>query len=202
MQFIHIFPAQGNGFRGSNFGSQCTGGTFVYKGPGNDSSKNQLQSSCPDMIADLPICKWQYGKKIILSLGGATNTYQLTGGADGLAFADFLWGAFGPKTAAWDNAGKPRPFDGPSGQAIAVDGFDFNIEHPSTGKFFSSIFYTPHSQKPLDNSEGYIALINRLRSLFPSSNYLITGAPQCVVPDTNMGTMISQAKFDILYIRK
>jgi chitinase len=44
-----------------------------------------------------------------------------------------LWGAFGPQTAAWVSAGKPRPFDGPNGQAVEVDGFDFDIEYPSSG---------------------------------------------------------------------
>jgi chitinase len=86
------------------------------------------------MVADIPVCQSTYGKKIILSLGGASNTYQLTGAAAGVAFADFLWGAFGPQTAAWLAAKSPRPFDGPQGQAVEVDGFDFDIELPSSGK--------------------------------------------------------------------
>jgi chitinase len=47
-------------------------------------------------------------------------------------------------------------------------------------------------------------MIKQLRLLFatnPCKEYLITGAPQCSVPDTNMGTMISQAQFDILWIQ-
>lgn len=46
-------------------------------------------------------------------------------------------------------------------------------------------------------------MINRLRALFPLSKkrYIITGAPQCIVPDANMGRMITGAKFDILYIQ-
>lgn len=90
------------------------------------------------MVADIPVCQNTYGKKILLSLGGGTNTYQLTGAADGIAFADFLWGAFGPRTAAWLAAGKPRPFDGVNGQEVEVDGFDFDIETPSTGEFKST----------------------------------------------------------------
>jgi chitinase len=86
------------------------------------------------MVADIPVCQSTYKKKILLSLGGGTNTYQLTGAENGVAFANFLWGAFGPQTASWLNAGKPRPFDGPSKQAVEVDGFDFDIEFPSTGK--------------------------------------------------------------------
>lgn len=144
-------------------------------------------TSCPTINADIPICQAQYGKKIILSLGGGLQTYQLTGAADGVAFADFLWGAFGPQDAAWIKAGKPRPFDGTDGTAVVVDGFDFDIEFPST-----------------DNAAGYIAMINRLRTLFNSytgKQFLITGAPQCATPDANMNSMIVAAQFDILFIQ-
>jgi chitinase len=46
-------------------------------------------------------------------------------------------------------------------------------------------------------------MINRLRDNFKgaSKQYLITGAPQCLVPDNNMGQMISQAKFDIIWVQ-
>lgn len=143
--FVNVFPAQGNGYPGTNFGNQCWGGTYVYQGPGNDSSKNQLQSSCPQIVADIPVCQNTYGKKIILSLGGATNTYQLSGAANGTAFADFLWGAFGPQTPAWLAAGKPRPLDGPNNSSVEVDGFDFDIEHPSAGMFQFQSFISPDS---------------------------------------------------------
>jgi len=46
-------------------------------------------------------------------------------------------------------------------------------------------------------------MIKRLREHFrgTSKQYLITGAPQCVVPDANMGQMITYAKFDIIWIQ-
>ncbi|RDW75900.1 glycoside hydrolase family 18 protein [Coleophoma crateriformis] len=186
LAFVDVFPAQGNGYPGTSFGNQCWGDPYVYSGPGNTPTNNSLQAVCPQMVADIPICQNTYGKKVILSLGGGTNGYQLTGAANGIAFADFLWGAFGPQTTAWVVAGKPRPFDGAQGQAVEVDGFDFDIELPST-----------------DSSAGYIAMIKRLRSNFATAKktYLITGAPQCVVPDPNMATMISGAQFDILWIQ-
>ncbi|PMD16786.1 carbohydrate-binding module family 50 protein [Hyaloscypha hepaticicola] len=184
--FVNYFPAQGNGFPGDNFGNQCSGPPYVYAGPGNDPADNQLQSNCPNLVADIPVCQAQYGKKIVLSLGGGIDTYGLTGAANGTAFADFLWGAFGPQTKAWLKEGLPRPFDGPNNQAVEVDGFDFDIEFPSS-----------------DNQAGYIAMIKRLRQHFGSASkkYIITGAPQCVVPDANMGQMITYAKFDIIWIQ-
>lgn len=46
-------------------------------------------------------------------------------------------------------------------------------------------------------------MIKRLRQLFngASKQYLITGAPQCVIPDANMAQMIIQAKFDIIWVQ-
>lgn len=105
----------------------------MYPGPGPDPSEDQLQSQCPLINEDIPLCQKTHGKKIILSLGGATATYALNGTLSGVAFADFLWGAFGPQTADWLAQGLPRPFDGPNGEAVEVDGFDYDIEHPSTG---------------------------------------------------------------------
>ena len=46
-------------------------------------------------------------------------------------------------------------------------------------------------------------MINRLRSHYAtqSNPYLITGAPQCVVPDANMGEMIDKVEFDVLLVQ-
>ena len=131
--FLDVFPAQGNGYPGTNFGNQCWGAPYVYAGPGNNPSLNQLQSQCPNLAADIPVCQTTYSKKIILSLGGSSQTYQLSGAAAGVAFADFLWGAFGPRNATWIADGQPRPFDGPNAESVEVDGFDFDIEIPSPG---------------------------------------------------------------------
>jgi chitinase len=135
--FVNVFPAQGNGFPGDNFGNQCWGPAYVYSGPGNNTSLNKLQSECPQLAADIPVCQSTFGKKIILSLGSASATYQLTGAAEGTAFANFLWGAFGPQTASWIQSGLPRPFDGLNNLAVEVDGFDFDIEYAPTGTCFS-----------------------------------------------------------------
>ncbi len=134
---MHIFPAQGNGYPGDNFGNKCFGSTYTAPGYNgvDDPSKDSLQSQCPTINQDIPICQSTYGKKIILSLGGGTSTYQLTGAADGENFADFLWGAFGPQTSSWISQGLPRPFDGADGSAVEVDGFDFDIETAPSGMF-------------------------------------------------------------------
>lgn len=146
---MNSFPAQGNGLPGFVAGAHgCWGGAY-YQGPGyngiNNPLDNVLAVQCPEIQQDIPLCQ-QLGKKILLSLGGAAefSNYQLTGAADGVNFAEFLWGAYGPYNQTWINlnpATNIRPFDrGPSnldlssGYQIDIDGFDFDIERAPTGK--------------------------------------------------------------------
>ena len=46
-------------------------------------------------------------------------------------------------------------------------------------------------------------MIQRLRSHFPGADkeYIITGAPQCIVLDADMGNMIAATKFDIICVQ-
>ncbi|KAJ4397001.1 hypothetical protein N0V93_001225 [Gnomoniopsis smithogilvyi] len=67
---------------------------------------------------------------------------------------------------------------------VFVNGFDFDIE--------------------LNNgySQYYPAMISKLRDLFtedPDNEYYITGAPQCPIPEPNMGVIIENATFDYLW---
>ncbi|QSZ31261.1 hypothetical protein DSL72_000824 [Monilinia vaccinii-corymbosi] len=196
LAFMNVFPAQGDGYPAENFGNACYGQPIFTPGPGYplgdvDTSKDQLYVQCPGIQEGIPYCQ-SLGKKILLSLGGASTTYQLTGAADGQYFADFLWGSYGLFKQSWLDAGGIRPMDGgyygtDPNIHIDIDGFDFDIEIT-----------------PTDSSEGYIAMINRLREHFaenPSKKYFISGAPQCPIPEPNMGAMIAGAKFDLLWIQ-
>ena len=46
-------------------------------------------------------------------------------------------------------------------------------------------------------------MASRLRTHFKTANktYLLTSAPQCVVPDANMGNLISAVSFDIIWVQ-
>ena len=125
---------------GENFGNKCYGDSY-YQGPGNDPAENQLPTRCPTVQEDIPYCQQTRNKKILLSLGGASSTYALTGADEGIALADFLWGAYGPLTDDWVAAGGLRPLDRSSTNTdtsaeyqIDIDGFDFDIEYTSSGK--------------------------------------------------------------------
>lgn len=198
-----MFPQDGNGFPGTNFGNQCS--DEAYEGPGyngaNSPGNNHLMK-CPKLAQDLQACRSSSpGKKILLSLGGGTGTYNLNGAADGTNFASLLWNMFG----AGQKEGIPRPFDY-NNVAFSVDGFDFDIEYPAT-----------------DNSEGYKALVTELRRLFGTAssssvsaagsnsttsnssystgNYYLTASPQCVVPDANLKDMLSVSRWDMMFIQ-
>lgn len=53
-------------------------------------------------------------------------------------------------------------------------------------------------------SQYYPAMIATLRENFatdPENTYYITGAPQCPIPEPNMGIIIGNATFDYLWIQ-
>ena len=99
--------------------------------------------------------------------------------------AEFLWGAFGPKTDAWGN--KPRPFG-----SAAVDGFDLDLEaHMSPEPF------------PTYKWANYARFVNHLTTnLFPKGplpKYYISGAPQCLSPDERLADAIKNSNFDFIF---
>ncbi|RWQ96201.1 glycoside hydrolase superfamily, partial [Paecilomyces variotii] len=175
--FVNVFPDVGQGgWPGSNFGNQCNGQTYTNA----DGEATQLLSGCQQIADDIPVCQ-QAGKKVFISLGGAYPADgQIIDNDDSARdFADFLWGAFGPETDAWVAQNGPRPF----GDAV-VDGFDFDIEH--------------------NGPTGYAALARRLRdnfSEFPSKQFYLSAAPQCLSPDAQLSNAIQFASFDFIWVQ-
>jgi chitinase len=135
--------------------------------------------------ADIKTCQAN-GKKILLSLGGGTaGGFYVASQASAVAFADFLWGAFGPQKSDWVNAGQPRPFGD-----VVIDGFDFDIEaNPS------------EVSTPL--GFGWADMANELRRLFAleTGTYYLSVAPQCIVPDANLADALSGAPFDFVFVQ-
>lgn len=131
--------------------------------------------SCDQVASAITTCQ-QKGIKVFLSLGGGAGGYSLSSTAEAQAIGQYLWEAYGNPSSTTVT----RPF----GNAI-VNGWDFDIENPN-GK------------------EYYPALISALRSNFASDSantYYISGAPQCPIPEPNMGTMIANSQFDMLFIQ-
>ncbi|KAF7588551.1 hypothetical protein BBP40_005540 [Aspergillus hancockii] len=173
--FVNIFPDQGPAhWPGTNFGNQCDGLTYEVGGV-----KTDLLSGCHQIMEDIPICQ-AAGKKVLLSLGGATpDDQQILSTETAVGFADFLWASFGPVNDAWSAWNGPRPFGN-----VSVDGFDFDIEH--NGDF------------------GYATMVTRLREHFaekPDQKFYISGSPQCHIPDKQLDLAIATSAFDFLWVQ-
>ncbi|PKX96667.1 class III chitinase ChiA1 [Aspergillus novofumigatus IBT 16806] len=171
--FINYFPDMSPGhWPGSNFGNQCDGSYYVTK----DGVVTKLLSGCHQIMEDIPICQ-AAGKKVLLSIGGAYPPDQSILSKDSaVAFATFLWGAFGPVAEGWEG---PRPFGN-----VVVDGFDFDIEH--NGGF------------------GYATMVNTFRQYFnqvPERKFYLSAAPQCIIPDAQLSDAILNAAFDFIWIQ-
>ncbi|POS81205.1 hypothetical protein DHEL01_v200416 [Diaporthe helianthi] len=180
--FVNISPENGGPteYPGTNFGAHCWADKYSA-----DGHTSQLLSTCPSLTPGIAVCQG-LGKKVLLSIGGvygAYSNYTVSTPVNGVEFAQFVWGAFGPYTEAW--AGKPRPFDH-GDQHNAVDGFDFDLESSSAG------------------DEGYAAMINALRGLIAVSGRddIITAAPQCPLDEwQTMTYLLENVQFDRLWIQ-
>ena len=127
---------------------------------------------CTQIAADISTCQ-SLGKKVLLSLGGASGAYGFTDDTQAETFAQTLWDTFAEGTGVTD-----RPFD-----SAVVDGFDFDIEN--------------------NNNVGYAALVTKLRTLFAtgSKQYYISAAPQCPYPDASVGDLLANADVDFAFIQ-
>ncbi|KAJ5150870.1 Endochitinase 2 [Penicillium canariense] len=135
-----------------------------------------VPQNCDGLAANIETCK-SNGIKVILSLGGASGAYSLSSQTEAETIGQNLWEAYG-NTAS--NSSVPRPF----GKTF-VNGWDLDIEAYSGNQY-------------------YQYLLAALRSNFasdPSNTYYITGAPQCPIPEPNMQIIVSNAKFDYLWVQ-
>ncbi|RFU80675.1 class iii chitinase 2 [Trichoderma arundinaceum] len=128
-------------------------------------------SNCDDLSSSIAICKSK-GVKIILSLGGASGAYSLSSQQEAETIGQNLWDAYGA-----GNGTIPRPFG-----SNVIDGWDFDIEASSGNQY-------------------YQYLIKKLRSNFNSGDFVITGAPQCPIPEPNMQQIITTSQFDYLWVQ-
>jgi chitinase len=130
---------------------------------------------CTDVASAITTCQ-ENGIKVFVSLGGASGGYSLTSEAEAEAIGQYLWEAYGNPTST----SVSRPFGD-----VIINGFDFDIENA-------------------DGSEYYQYLISTLRSNFADdteNTYYISGAPQCPIPEPNMGVIIQESEFDYLWVQ-
>ncbi|KID82549.1 class III chitinase ChiA2 [Metarhizium guizhouense ARSEF 977] len=132
--------------------------------------------NCDALAKAIDTCR-ATGVKVLLSLGGASGAYSLTSQQEAEAIGQNLWDAYGKPGSS---SAVPRPFG-----STSVDGWDFDIESNAGNGF-------------------YQFMIAKLRANFasdPGHQYLITGAPQCPIPEPNMNEIITKAQFDYLWVQ-
>ncbi|KAG7926728.1 hypothetical protein KL925_003013 [Ogataea polymorpha] len=143
-----------------NFANACSG----------QFSDGLLQ--CDTIAEDIKTCQ-SLGKKVLLSLGGASGSYGFSSDSVAEEFAGTLWNMFGGGDA------DERPF----GDAV-IDGFDFDIENnDSTG--YAALATKLREYYRQDSSK----------------DYYISAAPQCVYPDASTGDMLANADVDFAFIQ-
>lgn len=133
-------------------------------------------SECDDLAAAITTCQ-DAGVTVLLSIGGASGAYSLQSQEEAEEIGQYLWESY----ANSGNTTVERPF----GDAF-VNGWDFDIEVND------------------GSSQYYQYMISTLRSNFasdPDNTYLITGAPQCPIPEPNMGVIIGNSTFDRLWVQ-
>jgi hypothetical protein len=105
-----IATSDGGQYPQVNFGAACGGQTseMISEAPG--------LLSCPQLAADITTCQTQYGKKVLLSIGGATGQISFPTATSASTFATTVWNLFGPPGNV--DIGL-RPFG-----TVELDGFD------------------------------------------------------------------------------
>ena len=135
------------------------------------------EQDCEALASQIQTCQ-NAGVKVVLSLGGAVGAYSLGSQQEAETVGQNLWDAYGN---SGNTSGVPRPFGD-----VFVNGWDFDIESNPNG------------------NENYQYMISKLRSNFasdPDHTYYITGAPQCPIPEPNMGVIIDNSQFDYLWVQ-
>lgn len=129
--------------------------------------------NCEALSTAIKTCQ-SNGVTIILSLGGASGAYSLASSDEAKTIGQNLWNSYG-------NSGSSSATR-PLGDAF-VNGFDFDLELNRGNEFYPDMIATLRDNFKSDSS----------------NTYYITGAPQCPIPEPNMGVVIDNAQFDYLW---
>ncbi|KAK6507278.1 Chitinase 1 [Arthrobotrys musiformis] len=142
------------------------------------------QVSCPELAQEIEYCKGK-GKKILVSLGGATGGYELLSSAEAAAAAKQVWDTY---LGGGQGGMAVRPFG-----EVEVDGVDLDLESP-----------------PGVEGTHWPVFIDTIRSLYQTEagrngkkDYLVTASPQCVYPDVILSPALRDKRswFDMLFIQ-
>ncbi|KAJ2808365.1 Chitinase 2 [Coemansia guatemalensis] len=133
---------------------------------------NSTLLHCSNIGKAVKKCQRQ-GKKVILSLGGASGAYGFADDVQAERYADQIWDMF------LGGNSQRRPFDG-----SVLDGIDLDIEGGS------SVGYVRFVQR----------LRERFTEV-PERRFYVTAAPQCPYPDFYFGPILDNAYLDMVFVQ-
>ncbi|KAF3088671.1 hypothetical protein TWF569_009974 [Orbilia oligospora] len=142
------------------------------------------QVVCPELAQEIEYCRGQ-GKKVLISLGGATAGYEIQSPDEAAAAAKQIWDTY---LGGGKDGMVVRPFGD-----VEVDGVDLDLESP-----------------PGQEGMHWPVFIDTIRSFYQSevgrngkNDYLITASPQCVYPDVILSPALRDKRswFDMLFIQ-
>ena len=128
---------------------------------------------CPLLAKNITTCQ-SLGKKVLLSLGGATGVTNFTSDAQATGFAKKLWNLFGGGMID----SNMRPFG-----SVKIDGFDVDNEDHST-KYYNT----------------FVSALRETYSGDTTKHYYISGAPQCPRPDASIPLAAMQT-MDFVFVQ-
>lgn len=160
----------------SNFGNGKPPSGAIHGCNIDGTSDVSNKAECKSIANGIQTCQ-KRGKKVFISLGGGGASGAVTSKADAEAVGKALWNQYGG-----GSGGGLRPF----GKAV-VNGFDLDVESSSSATILRY-------------------LVSELRKHFKTNKnkkrkYHVSGAPQCPIPEKNLGDVIKNAKLDYLFIQ-
>ncbi|KAF8034678.1 hypothetical protein BT93_C0865 [Corymbia citriodora subsp. variegata] len=131
---------------------------------------NPSDGGCTGLSSEIKSCQAS-GVKVMLSIGGASGSYNLTSADDARQVATYLW----------DNFLGGQSTSRPLGDAV-LDGIDFDIESGTTqhwDELATSLSANSSSEKKV----------------------YLTAAPQCPYPDAWVGGALQTGLFDYVWVQ-
>ncbi|EPS58589.1 hypothetical protein M569_16224, partial [Genlisea aurea] len=138
---------------------------------------NPSTGGCRSLSGDITYCQSQ-GIKVLLSIGGAVGSYNLTSSEDARNVSDYLWNKF--------LGGSASASERPLGAAV-LNGIDLDIE------MGSSLYYGDLVRSLKSKTLNDITTHDKI--------VYISGAPQCPYPDEYLGPALRTVLFDFIWIQ-
>jgi chitinase len=154
-------PANADGTPRTNFSKHCNSMNAF------DAAHPRLYR-CDAIGRGVNDCQ-RLGKKVLLSLGGATGMFVFPNDGEAQTFAQTTWDMF------LNGKHQYRPF----GTAV-LDGIDLDIEGGGRAGY-----------------AAYVRRLRELMNADKSRKYYVTGAPQCPFPDAHLGPSPGSALGDV-----